>query len=54
MYNNIHSEVDRLMNEQAFLRDLMSHEKNVDTDTGLFTDAGIGNLTSFTASLLNS
>lgn len=49
LFDNIHNEVDRLMEEQAFLRDMMSHEKMVDTETGQFTDAGLANLASLTS-----
>lgn len=50
LFDNIHSEIDRLMDEQEFLRSMMAHEKRVDDD-GNFTEAGYANLASLTASL---
>lgn len=50
LFDNIHSEIDRLMDEQDFLREMMSHEKRVD-ENGNFTEAGYANLASLTASL---
>lgn len=50
LFDNIHSEIDRLMDEQEFLRSMMAHEKRVD-DKGNFTEAGYANLASLTASL---
>lgn len=48
LFENIHNEIDRLIEEQDFLRGLMSHEKMVD-DEGKMTDAGYANLASITA-----
>lgn len=50
LLDNIRDEIDRLMDEQEFLREMMSHEKFVD-DNGNFTEAGYANLASLTASL---
>lgn len=50
LFDNIHDEVDRLMEEQDFLRGLFSHEKMTDAETGNFTDAGYSNLASLSAS----
>ncbi len=50
LHDNIHDEIDRLMDEQDFLREMMSHEKRVD-ENGNFTEAGYANLASLTASL---
>lgn len=48
LFENIHNEIQRLMDEQDFLRELMSHEKMVD-ENGKFTDAGYANLASLAA-----
>ena len=50
LFDNIHNEIDRLMDEQEFLRSMMAHEKRVD-ENGNFTEAGYANLASLTASL---
>ena len=47
LFDNIHEEVSRMMNEQEFLRSLYDREKTVDEDTAAFTDAGLANLVSY-------
>ena len=53
LFENIHTEIDRLIDEQAFLREMMSHEKMVD-ENGNFTEAGLTHLASLTASVYAS
>lgn len=50
LFEDISDGIKRIMTEQEFLRGLSAHEKNVDTKTGGFTDAGIANLGSLSAS----
>lgn len=54
LFENIHNEIDRLMDEQDFLRTMMSHEKTFDENTGEYTKAGLANLASLTSDVYSS
>ncbi len=49
-FNDVSESIGRIITEQEFLRGLFAHEKNTDTKTGNFTDAGFANLGSLSAS----
>ncbi len=49
-FNDTSESIGRIITEQEFLRGLFAHEKNTDTKTGNFTDAGFANLGSLSAS----
>ena len=50
LFGDVSDSIGRIITEQEFIRGLFAHEKNVDTETGGFTDAGLANLGSLSAS----
>lgn len=49
-FNDIADAINRMINEQDFLQSLFAHEKMVDEDTGVFSEAGLAKLDSLTTS----
>lgn len=49
-FDDVSESIGRIITEQEFLRGLSAHEKNTDAKTGNFTDAGLANLGSLSAS----
>lgn len=50
LFDDVSESIGRIITEQEFLRGLSAHEKNTDAKTGNFTDAGLANLGSLSAS----